>query len=99
MRKYDCLHCGTEMVYGTTARFQLGQYSLIFGDLPNLIAGSLQLAIYRCPECSRVEFFAPDESELTIEDALPQVKCPRCGTSHDFDYPKCPRCGYDYYAK
>ncbi len=99
MGKYDCLRCGREMVYATTARFQLGEHSVIFGDLPNLIAGSLKLSIYRCPACNKIEFYAPDESELTMEDRLPQVVCPKCGTQHDFDYPKCPRCSHDYYAK
>ena len=26
-------------------------------------------------------------------DGIPQVRCPRCGKKHDFDYPKCPYCG------
>lgn len=29
---------------------------------------------------------------------VPQVRCPRCGRRHDFDYPKCIYCDYDYYA-
>lgn len=28
------------------------------------------------------------------DDCLPQKKCPGCGKTHDFDYPKCPHCGY-----
>ena len=27
---------------------------------------------------------------------LPQRKCPKCGKTHDFDYPKCPYCYYEY---
>ncbi len=27
-------------------------------------------------------------------DGMPQVRCPACGTRHDFDYPECPKCGY-----
>ena len=30
------------------------------------------------------------------EDRIAQVKCPKCGTIHDMDYPKCPYCGHDY---
>lgn len=29
----------------------------------------------------------------TMQADLPQKKCPKCGKSHDFDYPKCPYCG------
>ncbi len=99
MAAYDCLRCGTEMVYLDTARFQLGQYSLVFGDLPNLLAGSMKLVIYRCPKCFKVEFYSPEEFEPQPQEDLPQVTCPACGTVHDFDYPKCPRCGHDYYGK
>ncbi len=30
------------------------------------------------------------------KDMLPQVNCPECNKSHDFDYPKCPHCGHEY---
>ena len=26
----------------------------------------------------------------------PTVICPKCGTQHDFDYPKCPNCKHKY---
>ena len=29
-------------------------------------------------------------------DGVPQVRCPKCGKRHDFDYPRCPRCDYEY---
>lgn len=32
----------------------------------------------------------------TAEDKLWQRTCPKCGLSHDIDYPKCPNCKYDY---
>ncbi len=31
-----------------------------------------------------------------IDESLPQRQCPRCGKSHDFDYPQCPFCEYSY---
>ena len=36
------------------------------------------------------------KGEPVIDDKLPQKKCPKCGKSHDFDYPKCPYCEYGY---
>ncbi len=95
MGKFDCVRCGCEMVYDMKARFQLGQHSLVFGVLPHLLAGSIELELYRCPKCRKVEFYAPEENAT----ALPQMKCPHCGTTHDFDYPKCPHCGHNYYEK
>lgn len=30
------------------------------------------------------------------EDQIWQRTCPKCGVSHDIDYPKCPNCKYNY---
>ena len=40
MRKIKCLRCESEMHCIGTKKIQLGQTRWIFGDLPNLIAGS-----------------------------------------------------------
>lgn len=40
-----------------------------------------------------------EENEETDEaggDAIWQRTCPKCGETHDIDYPKCPNCGYNY---
>ena len=29
-------------------------------------------------------------------DGIPQVRCPACGSKHDFDFPSCPKCSYKY---
>ena len=92
-RQITCLRCDHKMDHIKRDKIQLGQTGWILGDLPNLIAGAMELDIYACPECRKVEFFLADESP---EDSLPQRKCPGCGRTHDFDYPKCPFCKYDY---
>lgn len=30
------------------------------------------------------------------EDKIWQKTCPKCGDSHDIDFPKCPKCNYKY---
>ena len=41
--------------------------------------------------------FIPQEKKAVhIDEELPQRQCPRCGKSHDFDYPQCPFCDYHY---
>ena len=92
-RQITCLRCDHKMNHIKRDKIQLGQTGWILGDLPNLIAGAMELDIYACPECSKVEFFLADNSP---EDSLPQKQCPNCGKVHDFDYPKCPFCKYDY---
>ncbi len=94
MEIVTCTHCSAAMRFVTRERLQLGKTGWILGDLPNLIAGALEVDIYLCPECRKLEFFAAED--VAAEDELPQRKCPACGTEHDFDYPRCPKCGHGY---
>ena len=73
-------------------KLQLGQTGWILGDLPNLFSGALEVDIYACPVCNKLELFLAE----ALEDTLPQKECPKCGKKHDFDYPKCPFCKYEY---
>ena len=91
MNDIDCVRCGQKMSYIKTEKLQLGQTGWLLGDLPNLLAGAMEVDIYACPKCRKIEFFLADDKE-----ELPQKQCPKCGKRHDFDYPKCPFCGYDY---
>lgn len=88
-----CLRCGREMRYIGREKLQLGQTGWLLGDLPNLIAGAMEVDICTCPGCMKIEFFLADEREDAV---LPQRQCPNCGKMHDFDYPRCPFCKYDY---
>lgn len=88
-----CLRCGQKMNHIKTQKLQLGQTGWILGDLPNLLAGSMEVDVYSCSHCGKIEFFSSNEKNV----GLPQKQCPKCGKQHDFDYPKCPFCKYDYY--
>ena len=91
MNDIDCVRCGQKMSYIKTEKLQLGQTGWLLGDLPNLLAGAMEVDIYACPNCRKLEFFLADD-----EEALPQKQCQKCGKRHDFDYPKCPFCKFDY---
>lgn len=47
----DCLRCGKKMNHIRTEKIQLGQTGRILGDLPNLLAGAMEVEIYSCPKC------------------------------------------------
>ena len=82
-----------------TEKIQLGQTGLLLGDLPNILAGSLETDIYTCTQCGKIELFQSSEYTNINEDdsvQIAQKKCPNCGNSHDIDYPKCPFCKFDY---
>ena len=91
MKDIKCLRCDEAMQYIKREKFQLGETGWFLGDLPNLLAGAMELDIYSCPGCGKVEFF-----QATGNGGLLQVKCPHCGKEHDFDYPRCPFCKYEY---
>ena len=37
-----------------------------------------------------------EEVDESVEDQIWQRTCPKCGSSHDIDYPKCPNCKHNY---
>ena len=83
------------MQYLSREKLQLGKTGWVLGDLPNLLSGALEVQIYVCPKCRKLEFFLADNE--TIDDETPKKTCPDCGTVHDFDYPKCPNCKHEYF--
>ena len=88
-KEITCSHCFATMEHLLRDEIQLGKSGWLLGNLPNLISGALAVDVYVCPTCHKLEFFAASEEE---EEALPQITCPSCGATYDFDYPKCPHC-------
>ena len=95
MSDMECLRCQNPMHYLKREKIQLGEMSWILGEASNLWAGALEVDIYACTNCGKIEFYMPKPE--TAENELPQKKCPNCGKTHDFDYPKCPFCSYEYF--
>ena len=116
MRQQKCLRCGTDMAFLMQEKFQKGDMGAWVGNVNFSMRGGLEMAVYACPKCGKIEFFTPNENDIPEQygdqteiqpetnivgvsaDGVPQVKCPRCGRQHDFDYPKCIYCDFDYYA-
>ena len=95
MKNVACLRCNRAMEHAGESKLQLGEMGWFSGHWPNLLAGALEVDIYVCPECGKIEFFQPQEDE----ERIAKRECPKCGEKHDWDYPKCPFCNYDYYSK
>lgn len=108
----NCLRCGAGMQFIRREKFQLGQTGWVLGDLPNLFAGAMEIEIYVCPKCGKLEFFQPGSRQirryggrgkdrLRLSPArraggLPRKKCPLCGAVLDFDYGRCPYCEHEF---
>ena len=99
MRHINCLRCEHQMDYAGREKLQLGKTGWVLGDLPNLLAGALEVDIYICPKCGKLEFFNGNyegETNRYRLENLPSKVCPVCELEIDFDYPKCPCCGHEF---
>ena len=93
-----CGNCRSEMKFIRREDIQLGKASMLIGMWPNIWAGALDVELWGCPNCRKLDFYWGDPSEASKEgwedeDHIAQTVCPSCGTEHDLDDPKCPRCG------
>ncbi|MBO5109956.1 MAG: hypothetical protein J6D21_04485 [Clostridia bacterium] len=95
MKEMQCLRCGEAMQFLVKESIQLGKTGWLLGDIPNLLAGALEVDIFVCPSCHKLEFYAASGEDATDGD-VPTKVCPACGTVHDFDYPRCPKCKFEY---
>ena len=63
----NCLRCNTAMDDLGCEHIQLGQYSFFSGHLSNLFSGAMEVRIYSCPQCGKLEFFNAEHDESFSE--------------------------------
>lgn len=85
-----CGRCGGAMAFIRREKLQLGQYGILSGHLSHLCSGALEVSIYCCRACKKLEFYAAGSEE--DEGGIPHIPCPHCGQLHEMDDPKCPYC-------
>lgn len=68
-----CLRCETEMQDMGSQELQMGHQSALFGGLTQLLSGSLEVRIFRCPACGKLEFFE-DQEEQSFSQKLHSQK-------------------------
>lgn len=49
----EYMRCRQKMNHIRTEKLQFGQTGWILGDLPNLLAGAMEVDIYSCPQCKK----------------------------------------------
>ena len=62
VRSLKCLRCAAAMDFLGSEDIQLGHHSLLFGDLSNLLSGSLSVDVYVCQKCRKIEFFYGEDN-------------------------------------
>ena len=91
-----CSNCGSAMAFIRREDIQLGEASVLLGVWPNIRAGALDVELWGCPSCQKLDFYwsgGEDEMDWDGGDRMAQTTCPACGVVHELDDPKCPRCG------
>ena len=53
----NCLRCGNTMEDLGCEEIQLGHYGFFSGHLSNLFSGAMEVRIYACQSCGKIEFF------------------------------------------
>ena len=102
MRNLSCLRCGGAMRFGMQEKFQLGQTGWLVGDWPNILAGALELEVWFCTNCGKVEFFVPGSGKHTQEPEQYDFEESMVRESVDSINPdgmpqkKCPTCGREH---
>ena len=67
----NCLRCNTAMEYLGSEELQLGRYGFFLGHLSNLLSGSIEVKIYSCPSCGKLEFFnAEQDREESLSERI-----------------------------
>ena len=61
----DGLRCHGEMEQLGQESLQLGQYGFFTGHLSNLFSGALEVDIYACRHCGKLEFYRADAPSLS----------------------------------
>ena len=56
-RELKCLRCGAQMQLNGRYEFQLGRESGLNPLLAVALSKSLEMDIYECPNCSKLEFY------------------------------------------
>ncbi len=86
----NCLRCNQELVSAGIQKLQLGEVGVLTGVWANLLSGALDVEIYICEKCGKLEFFSPYIHD--VADKIEKEKCPHCGELHEIDDVKCPHC-------
>ena len=105
MRRLPCLRCDAQMKFAMQQKFQMGEAGFLSGDWPHILAGALELEVWFCPECGKVEFFVPgsrnrateheEEASFDFVGSMVNESIDAFG-SDGMPQKKCPTCGREH---
>ena len=92
MEALKCLRCDADMEFSGREQVQLGEERGYTGLLAVMTAESLQVDIYKCPGCGKIEFFQPRARE-TVRQPKTNWTCSQCGFYNLGRVHACQSCG------
>ena len=93
MRQKTCSTCGGKMQSLGNMELQKGKFSMLFGNLSQIMSGALEVDAECCERCKKLEFYLLGDPEEPETSGIEQIACPYCGDMHDMDDAVCPHCG------
>lgn len=91
-----CLRCGQTMRYLKRECLQRRKHGWFIQDWDYHIAGALDVEIWACPGCRKLEFFwssVEAERLKPEEDEEVQIICVQCRQAYEINEERCPFCG------
>lgn len=67
MENFNCVYCNEQMQFLAREEIQLGKTGFLMGSIPNALAGTLEVDIYMCPYCRKLEFYAVEDGDDECE--------------------------------
>ena len=86
-KKYVC--CGQPMLFCGKHEFQKGSMDFFTGSLGNIMAGSMEMAVFQCEVCGQYKFYDP----RVVERRQGQTVVCACGREYPRYMLRCPECG------
>ena len=86
-KKYVC--CGQPMLFCGKHEFQKGSMDFFTGSLGNIVAGSMEMAVFQFEVCGQYKFYDP----RVVERRQGQTVVCACGREYPRYMLRCPECG------
>ena len=93
MRQKTCSACGGKMQSLGNMELQKGRFSMLFGNLSQIMSGALDVDVECCERCKKLEFYLLGDDEAPEPRGLQPIASRRSGDLHDMDDAICPHCG------
>jgi len=74
MKEIKCSSCGEMLTFLKEASLQIGKYEGIFGSLTGQGKEELEMEVYVCPACSKIEMYAKKAALESLKEKEEKAK-------------------------